>query len=278
MKMRDLRDRFRDFDVVEVPELRERLLQPPRSRQVVVPKRHRSLTFVVAAVVAVGGFLLVFSAFDMGQDKVPSPVGNPNQGETYTLTQFRIGYPYKDRRRDGPWSDNKAAISFIAEWPEGGFPGTADCELTLTGRNGQEVGTPRFDLVGGKNGGRSRLVVPVTGEPTAATGSCLDRSEEDPTGPGYVITGPTEIAAAVDTISGETINRVTELTFDVEWDNAVTNPGLRTCYLIVARSDGTEDPPVKYNLLVGQSPITFDVEGRPDSVSDASVTCGPFEE
>ena len=108
------------------------------------------------------------------------------------------------------------------------------------------------------------------------TGSCEDVSTDDAPGPGYLLDGPTKINAATD-VYGETSKEVTEATFDVKWESE-DNPGLRTCYVSVLRTDGICDEPFKHNLLVGQHPIILDVPGACGySVDDVSVECGPLE-
>jgi hypothetical protein len=55
------------------------------------------------------------------------------------------------------------------------------------------------------------------------------------------------------------------------------NPGMRTCYLVVSRDDGTEDPPIRYNVLWGEEPMIFDVDGAPNTVAGGKVTCVGLE-
>lgn len=117
-------------------------------------------------------------------------------------------------------------------------------------------------------------MVAVTGEPTDATTSCVDRLVDDD-GAGYVLDGPTKIQAATD-VYGDVNDRVAEVTFDVRWQTDA-DPGLRICYLVVSRDDGTQDPPIKQNVLIGEHPVTFDVAGPAETIQDAGVECGPLQ-
>jgi hypothetical protein len=196
---------------------------------------------------------------------------------TYVLSEFAVEHPYDDPRDEVPPSGELASISFVADWPNGQFPGTADCQLSLFASDGSPVGTLAFDLVMGTNGARApSMVVPVSAAPSRAEASCTDRADEVASGAGYVFSGPTSVVAAIDPMSDKAIPDITEVEFDVRWEG-VSSPGLRTCYLTVLRSDGTSDAPLKMGVLVGEGPVTFDVRGTPNTVLGAEVTCGPLE-
>lgn len=226
-------------------------------------------TFVVTAVIGISlGTIMMLR------------LGAQAQGAGYVLTDFEIVHPYDDPRVDVPPADDLAAVSFVAHWPESGFPGTADCQLTLTGADGKDVGSMSFNLVSGTDGGASGpIIATVSGKPISATATCADTSDpgEDSSGSGYVVTGPTEIAAPVDPATKETIAGVTDLQFDVKWENAGVSPGMRSCQLVVERTDGTIDAPIDFLMLSGEEPITKRVDGPPDTVSGARITCGPVK-
>lgn len=224
-------------------------------------------SFLIAAVVGVVSVTVI-----------PAALGALSQNSTYSLSDFEIVYPYDDPREEVPPSEAEAAVSFAAHWPQSGFPGSSDCQVALTGTDGQQVGTLEFELLSATDGASPPpLVVPVSGEPIAAAGSCTAKPGEHSTaGAGYVFSGPTSISAATD-VTGQRVPTLTNVEFDVRWEDPSTSPGMRTCYLVVSRSDGTEDPPTKYNMLVGQRPVTFDVQGGRETVTGAEVTCGPFE-
>jgi hypothetical protein len=208
---------------------------------------------------------------------IPLAVGAGADQPTYALSKFAIEHPYDDPRDEILPSAELAAVSFVAHWPEEGFPGTADCELSLLASDESPVGTLTFDLVVGVDGAQPPpMVLPVSAPPSTAEASCTDRAGEAAVGAGYQFVGPTKVAAAINPLTESTIKNITEVEFDVRWVGE-SSPGLRTCYLTVLRSDGTSDAPVKHGVLWGEGPLTFDVEGAPATVSGAEVTCGPFE-
>lgn len=224
-------------------------------------------TFVVALLVGT----IVGAAIPMAVATIA------NQG-TYTLSDFSIVYPYEDfQAENASLGEQTAQVTFVAHWPSGGFPGGASCQLLLSSADGTEVGRLQFDLVSGTDGViTGPVVVSVSGSPTSAAGSCQDAPDEVSTGVGYVFIRPT-IASAIDPVTDAAIPDFTQLTFDVTWHEPGSDPGLRTCYLVTLRTDGTQDLPVKYNVLAGPGQITFDVKGAPETVAGGTVTCGPFE-
>jgi hypothetical protein len=216
----------------------------------------------------------------------PSYAPPAGSSESYTLGDFEIAYPYDDPRPDvGPW-DDQASVLFTVDWPRSGFPGYANCVVTLEGRSGDVVGDLRFQLISGTDGARGEapMIVPVSDEAAAASGSCTDEGSDDSLGSGYFFTGPTRIWApsvaydVSDDITGSDAPPLSQVEFDVLWEQPGKNPGMRTCYLYVTRADGTEDPPARYGMLTGEGRVVFDVRGEPDSIASARVTCGPLEE
>jgi len=209
---------------------------------------------------------------------IPVAVATITDDATYGLSDFNIVYPYEDfQDENASLREQTAQVTFVAHWPSGGFPGGASCQLLLSSADGAEVGRLQFDLVSGTDGViTGPVVVPVSGSPTSAAGSCQDAPEEVSTGVGYVFSRPT-IDSAIDPVTNATMRDFTQLTFDVRWHEPGSNPGFRTCYLVTLRTDGTQDPPVKYNVLGGPGQITFDVKATPETVAGGTVTCGPFE-
>lgn len=208
---------------------------------------------------------------------IPLAIGAIANEPTYALSEFAIEHPYDDPRDEVPPTAQLAAVSFVARWPEGQFSGTADCELSLFAADGSSVGVLAFDLVMGTDGERApAMVLPVSAPPSRAEASCTDRTDEVASETGYVFSGPTSVAAARNSLTDKMIPNITEVAFNVRWQGE-TSPGLRTCYLRVSRRDGTTDEPLKFNVLWGEGPLTFDVQGAPTTVLGAVVTCRPFE-
>jgi hypothetical protein len=197
--------------------------------------------------------------------------------ESYTLRDFEIVYPY-DGTRDVASHDGRASVSFTANWPGSGFPGYAKCFLTLEGGGGEVAGDMRFQLISGSDGVRGApIVVPVSDEPAAATGSCTDDGRDDTSRSGYLFSGPIRIWAYTSPHELQEPDAPPLGQVDVDFEHPGKNPGMRTCYLYVTRADGTDDPPVKYGMLVGEGPVVFDVRGEPETIASARVTCGPLE-
>jgi hypothetical protein len=208
---------------------------------------------------------------------IPLAIGAIANEPTYVLSEFAIEHPYDDPRDEVQPTVGLAAVSFVAHWPEGQFPGAADCELSLFASDGSSVGTLEFELVMGTDGARApSMVLPVSAPPSRSAASCTDRAGEVAAGAGYVFSGPTSVAAARNSLTDKTIPNITEVEFGVRWMGE-SSPGLRTCYLTVSRRDGTTDEPLKFNVLWGEGPLTFDVQGPPTTVLGALVTCRPFE-
>jgi hypothetical protein len=225
----------------------------------------RSIVLVSAATAATLAFTLSRSLW------------TGKEGDTYALSAFRIVFPYDSARSDVSPSHDAAAVTFTTRWPDTGFPGGAKCRLSLSGSGGEEVGTLHFQLISGTDGTTSRpMLVPVSGRPISAEGSCQDDPDETSIGSGYLFTGPTSITTSANSITGEVIPGLSEVVFDVRWERPGQNPGMRTCFLVVTRTDGTHDAPLEYGMLVGEGALTFDVKGAPDTVADARATCGPF--
>lgn len=221
--------------------------------------------------IAGAALLLVFIGL------VPRAFTTIAQGDTYVLSDFDIVYPYDDPRQDIPPSDRAAEVSFSTRWPQSGYPGEAQCELTLSDAQGLVVGTLTFDLISATNGSRAvPMVVPVSGVPVSAEASCHDLFDNT-SSRGYVVTGPTRASAVADSSPGSDSPNRTQLTFQVTWQETGSEPDFRTCRLMVKRVDGTLDPPTRFNLLSGDGEVTLVIEGSPASVADANVTCGPFE-
>lgn len=99
------------------------------------------------------------------------------------------------------------------------------------------------------------MLVSVSGEPVSASASrtAAASEAESSAGPGYIITGPTKIAQVVNPVTDEVVPNTTELQFDVRWERAGENPGMRSCTLVVERKDGTEDPPIEFLMLSERS-------------------------
>ena len=225
-------------------------------------------TFVGAAV---GGVLVILA--------IPAAIGLVGGEESYSLSEFRITYPYDDPREDVLPSRVQASVSFVATWPAQGFPGASNCHMSLIGPTDEEVGALDFELTSATDGSRNApLVVSVEAEPTSAMGTCSGSTpSEAAAGEGYIFSGPTKTYAAVDPSGDVARPSLTHVQFDVTWATA-TQPGMHTCYLNISRSDGTKDAPAKFNVLWGENPMTFDVAGSPEDIADANVSCGPFEE
>jgi hypothetical protein len=198
---------------------------------------------------------------------------------TYSLRAFDIRYPYENPRADIGPDKESALVSFEAHWPPSGFPGTAECHLTLYSADGAEVGSLDFQVLSGADGERVNAVpIRVSTDPATAAGSCRDIPDEvAPASSGYLFSELKSVKPLTSLATGETVPDRAELTFDVQWTVAGRNPGMRTCYLVIERADGTTDSPMKYNVLSGEEPVTLSIEGDPASVRDAHVTCGKFE-
>jgi hypothetical protein len=166
-------------------------------------------------------------------------------------------------------------VSVRADWISSEYPGAASCQLVVVGTAGEEVGSLPFELNSATDGlVNGPMIVPVSGTPASASGTCDQKALDVNSGPGYVFTN-TGKREAVDTSSGKLIPNLTTLAFDVKWAGP-GEPNFRTCYLNVTRTDGTTDTPIRNNVLASEGTATYDVEGSPDSIASATMDCQPF--
>lgn len=188
----------------------------------------------------------------------------------YSLSSFEITYPYDDPRETVAPDPTKAAVSFLSNWTSG-YPGNVPCQVELKDATGSSVGELFFELDNATDGARAiPMPVDVSGKPDSATGSC-GTSDYRP-GPGYVFRG-TDMKASSRTdghIGG------TEVSFEVAWEQDV-DPGMRTCYLKISRTDGSQDPEHRLDINLAQGPESFFIAGDPESIRTARVNCGPLE-
>lgn len=225
-------------------------------------------TFHAGIVVARVGFVFV-------QAHAADPV-IVDDGPTYALSDFKITYPYDDPRPDIPPNETVASVRFVSHWPTSGYPGYANCTMTLVSGTGDTVASFDFAEISGTDDVVSGpLMVPVTGAPASGTGTCKHQTGQDATGSGYVVKGPTHISAERD-FFGKIVPDRSLLTFDVQWAGDA-DPGMRTCYLSLSRTDGTSMEPTRFTLLDGNGPLTLKADLAPEEVGDARVDCGPFD-
>ena len=202
-------------------------------------------------------------------------VSRVDDGPTYTLSDFKIEYPWDDPRPEIPPDKSMAAVGFAAQWPKTGYPGYADCTLILVDSSGSQVASFDFTEMSGSDGvGADQLLVPVNGAPSNGTATCKRQTGQDLAGPGYVVSGPTEIAPERD-FFGKIVPDKSVFTFDVRWAGDL-DPVLRICTMRINRADGGSVEPQTFTLLDKTAPLTIVADVAPKDVADATVDCGLF--
>lgn len=221
-------------------------------------------------IVVVAALLGVLAASASRHVITSAAAGEPG----YTLSGFEIAYPYDDPREAVGPDEGTATLSFVAGWASGDYPGNVPCQVILQDDAGREVGGLSFDLDNATDGSRTiPMTVAVSGQPRSASGTCGEANYGP--GPGYVFSDLVSKEAS----EGRGHVEGTKLTFDVAWeDGPEVDPGMRTCYLRVTRTDGTEDAARRLDINISQDAQAFYVPGKPDSIRTASIDCGPMEE
>jgi hypothetical protein len=197
-------------------------------------------------------------------------------GFSYELTDLNFVYPYLDPISGETLSD-AAGVSFRPEWNSASYPGVARCRITLIA-DGAVVGSMDFDVSAGQpshpDQHSGNVPVSVTEPPAEIEANC-DPAENLP-GEGYSFE-LLEINSALSPVDNETIPGRAELLFLVRWVDD-KRPGLRTCEIIVRRTDGTIRTYGPRNVSIGQAELILpiDVHLSPDVIVDADVQCQSY--
>jgi hypothetical protein len=200
---------------------------------------------------------------------------------SYVLSDFDIKYP-GGADHSGNESADLAQVTFVSYWPDGDYPGAAQCEIVVNDVSGAPVGKVDFGLNSGTDGVRSHPVdIAVSGSPVAAEGSCNDLGTEVG-GSGYsfeLVTITPVVFEEYETegLAPEEIPSRSKVTFEVRVTAEGADSDFRACFLVVTRTDGSVDPPLQYNILGGGGSMTFEVEGAPETIADATMTSEPFD-
>ena len=221
------------------------------------------LTGFAAAAVAVSAGASVVRTKDAFR------AAQPGQ-RTYELGDLRIEHPFEE-------STALAGVGYTASWSEGGYPGVAQCRITLTDERGRVVGQSDFSL----DSASAEFVrpvgerVPVDGDPATGRAQCTQGNYN-----------PNSSRARFETRSmSPSSNRYhpgadndrAEITFDVDW------PGeggqfMRICRVIVKHEDGTESGGEPFTTNLGEGPVSYDVfVGEPQSFESAVLRCEDFQ-
>lgn len=182
---------------------------------------------------------------------------------TYTLSAFRIAYPYQGPEGSEP-DPTVAGVSFVAAWSGSSFPGEVGCHILLLDEDGKQVGDHVFlGTYATSDAEAPTLSIAVSGVPSSATGSC-ELGNYKP-GPGYTFS-----FTDITTDSEETDDSL--VWFETHWAST-DDPGLRDCHFVAALSDGSEYSseftywaPDKTQAKVG-TPVSADL------MTGASVEC-----
>ena len=198
------------------------------------------------------------------------------EADTYRLTNLQIEYPFDPPGVDLGVTKQVAGVKFQAVWPASGFPGGAECTVTLSAADDTEAGSLSFGLVSASNGSAMEVEVPVATDPKSAKGDCVDSGVESATGAGYVFTA-SKVKPVLDG-HGDNVPDRALISFDIAVATPGAVPGLRTCYLSIDRVGGTTDAPIKYNVMAGDAAIDLNVGGGgPETIEAAHMECKEFE-
>jgi hypothetical protein len=199
-------------------------------------------SFVIAAVVTawIGGSsapatnLALATRHETALDTFQGAAG-PGEN-TYELSDFIVTYPYVD-----PFSHevflSKAEVSYDLRWRGRGFPGKAQCMITLYSATGEKVGEDPTEIISLKRAANDvqPQQVDVSGVPVSASGAC--GAAVYPENPSYEISD-FAYSHPIDPTTGEKDPNRLLVAGRVAWTGG-PDPIIRTCLLSVQFKDGT---------------------------------------
>lgn len=188
-------------------------------------------------------------------------------GDSYTLNDFTVQYPYLDPRSDLVPDESLAGVEYTAAWTGTRFPGPARCQIALRDTAGEVVGTKDFTLESGGQSFRSDFEpVNVSGIPESAEGACGPGNY--PEGSGYAI------ESSGVTASGPGRAR---MDFTVQWTTP-SFPGMRSCELIVSLRNGQTESFGPFSVSVGREGQEISLTPPVDAaaIKDADFRCEAF--
>lgn len=195
---------------------------------------------------------------------------------SYELTDIQLEYPYRDPR-DATLDPTRAGVSYVSSWAGASYPGLADCNITLHGADGTEVGRYSFGLSSGTPTDPPLPFQPVdvNAPPSSAEGAC--QPTVYPTGSGYTFDNPS-VSRPTDPQSGRPETGKTRLAFRARWATT-TPPGLRKCTVHVRNDDGSSTAygPLAVQLPDGGEFVIEPPIANPQSIRDAEVRCSELD-
>lgn len=208
----------------------------------------------------------------------PDVVEAADAAPSYELFDFEIQYPYVDPRdqyADEPVDrSNLAGVSYASRWAGSTYPGMAKCQIVLRGGTGDVVGRVDFEVTSGMPQTPPTDFWPqieVSAPPLSASGSCANSVY--PAGSGYAFERP-DISRPMDRDTGQPDTSKSKLSFPSRWTTA-SNPGIRTCDVIVRFEDGGRHVygPLNVHLPEGEPLVIEPPIADPQSIRDAHVEC-----
>jgi hypothetical protein len=183
-------------------------------------------------------------------------------GPSYELGDFHVQYPFVTS--SGQVDESLAGVAYSVRWTDG-YPGGAQCTITLSGDDGIQVGQKVFRLDSGEPSVPAHATyepVEVSAPPTTAQGACESGDLQGDAG--YVFGSP-EITSAGDSVA--------KITYPVSWSTD-SPPGQRICEVEVTRSDGsTYRQTISIYRGKPHDSVSFWVPVAADSVADVTVHC-----
>lgn len=241
------------------------------SKPDVRPGRPRVATVLMAA--ALSGLTFIAGIALASQRSGALQPAEPGQ-DTYLLSGFEVIYPYVDPDVPGSKAEtDQAGVTFDARWSGTTFPGSAQCETTLTDASGSTVGSLRFQFMSTPPATQqaSPLPVDVKGAPTAASGFCAAGVT-----PQVSLTYSFTDLSVAATAAGTTMGPGPVLEATAHWPGPPSDGIVQVCRAEIIMSDGTIDAYAFTLSVPDGAALKLRLPARFAGATDPTISCAPY--